>query len=82
LTVRILNNLAASYSLAGRSSDADATYRRAMSLAGTQSDLANGTYVRLLANYAAFLRKSGRRHEKRRCQVRVESQFHWLSPLE
>ena len=62
LLLRPLNNLARVYAALGRTSDAEATFRRAVSIAEVILTVhPDGAAV--LANFAAFLRKSGRKTE-------------------
>ena len=71
--VRLLNNVAATYSEMHKAAAADATFLRAMSIAEQTLGADHPLYGKLLSNYAVFLRQSHRKGEAKKMAARSES---------
>jgi len=69
--LRPLNNLALAYAALGRAQDAESIFRRAFSIAEARLG-SNPDCVLVLANFAAFLRKSGRKVEAKAWERRSQ----------
>ena len=70
LLLHPLSNLAVIYAESGRRDDADAIFRRTLSIAQTRLGTENSTYGNLLHTYAAFLRKGGHKPEAKTLEAR------------
>jgi tetratricopeptide (TPR) repeat protein len=70
MLVRGLNNLATAYAGMKRSEEADATFQKALALAQKYVGTKHPTYGAVLLNYAAFLRKIGRKGEAKTLEAR------------
>src|SRR5947208_9542532 len=68
--VRLLNNLAVTYSETRRTAEADAAFLRAISIAEKSLGPAQAVYGKVLANYAVFLRQAQRKSEAKRTAAR------------
>ena len=73
LLLRPLLNLATTYSNLKRPTDADAVYRRAMSISESKFTPEHPFYSESVAAYAGFLRKAGRKGEAKALEAKIRS---------
>ena len=64
--MKLLNNLAVTFSDMHRTAEAEATFRRAIVLGEHNIGSDNPSYGELLSNYAAFLRQTNRKSEAKK----------------
>jgi tetratricopeptide (TPR) repeat protein len=71
--LKLLNNLAVTFSDMHKTAEAEATFQRALSLGERNVGSDDPFYGELLSNYAAFLRQTNRKNEAKKVAARSQA---------